>query len=311
MFNIIESLASVLNAPKALSSLDYKASKQVYLYPSSSMCYTTSGKPLGACIKQVWLYQKKYPTSNPDSAYNQMAAESGKIWENWLADQYKKMGIFLEQSTKLVDNELSTSCELDLLHINPETGEKEVTEVKTYSSSNWYGTKELLGYGTTKPKPKDAHLLQVVKYLMILKRYEIHKVNMVYIDRACGNFFNNKQFCVYLQGKDIYYETYYQNELLTIKETRFNTDSLKEKDEAVLKLIELDYVPEPDYLISYTLSDVEEKYREGYLTKKKYEAVKKGLVLPEELADFQCTYCKFYKNKQTGQSTCIDTVQID
>ena len=288
MLNIIQLLEESLLAEKPLKSKDKKIIETVYLHPSSSMCYTYDNKPLGTCLKQAWLSQKGAVTSNPIDSYGAFVASSGNIWEAWLTEHYKSMGIYLDNSVKLISNFYQTSGEIDILHKNPENGLTEVTEVKTYTGSNYYAAKEILGHKDQNPKPKDGHLLQCIKYLMVLKDYDIHTVNLVYIDRSCSSFFNNKQFKIYLVGKEIYYDTYYQNSLRTIHINTFNTDSLKEKDDALLQLLAMDYVPDPDFKISYTLQDVEQKYKEGLISKTAFDKVEKGYVNPEDMSDWQC-----------------------
>ena len=311
MYNIIEALHQNISKEKPLVSPDDKLYSRFYLNPSSSMSYSSiDGSPIGACIKQVWLDKKNYPITNPITTYNEYIFEAGKLWEKWLIDQYKSMGIYLDNSVKLISNFYQTSGEIDILHKNPENGLTEVTEVKTYTGSNYYAAKEILGHKDQNPKPKDGHLLQCIKYLMVLKDYDIHTVNLVYIDRSCSSFFNNKQFKIYLVGKEIYYDTYYQNALRTIHINTFNTDSLKEKDDALLQLLAMNYVPDPDFKISYTLQDVEQKYKEGLISKTAFDKVEKGYVNPEDMSDWQCRYCKFGKNKDTGFSTCIETQNV-
>ena len=129
MYNIIEALHQNINKEKPLVSLDDKLHSRFYLNPSSSMSYSNiDGSPIGACIKQVWLDKKNYPVSNPITTYNEYVFEAGRLWEKWLIDQYKSMGIYLDNSVKIVDNELGISGEIDILHKNPENNSIEVTE---------------------------------------------------------------------------------------------------------------------------------------------------------------------------------------
>ena len=168
MYNIIEALHQNISKEKPLVSLDDKLYSRFYLNPSSSMSYSNiDGSPIGACIKQVWLDKKNYPVSNPITTYNEYVFEAGRLWEKWLIDQYKSMGIYVDNSVKLVDNELGISGEIDILHKNPEDNSIEVTECKTYNGSFSYVTSEVLGTDKEPPKPKDSYLLQCVTYLLI------------------------------------------------------------------------------------------------------------------------------------------------
>ena len=308
MLNIIKLLEDNLNKETPIKSLDNKDIPKVYLFPSEAMTYTPSGEPLGACIRQVWFNKKNAPVTNPRESYNNFIFEAGRVWEDWLVDQYKQTNIYLDRNIKLVDNALSISCEIDILHINPETGETEITECKQYNGSNYYAAKELLGSKHVLPKPKDQNLLQCVKYLMVSKRYGINKVNLVYLDRSCGSFYNNKQFTIYLQGDKIYYDTFFSGELVTIEVTEFDINSISEKDKALIQMIDLDVAPPPDYFISYNKESLELDYKRGNISKTAYTKIIKGEENIEDHGSWLCKYCSFSKNKLTGESTCIDYI---
>lgn len=310
MLNIISMLEKNLNTGPVLKSVESKDSSRIYLYPSEAMSYSTEdGKPIGACIRQVWFNKKKAPISNPKNSYNNFIFEAGHMWEDWLVKQYTELGIYLDRNIKLVDNDLSISCEIDILHKNPETDEIEVTECKQYNGSNHYAAKDLLGTHGTLPKPKDQNLLQCVKYLMVLAKYNIKKVNLIYLDRSCSHFYNNKQFTIYINDGTIYYDTYFANELMTIEVTEFNVASLLEKDQALLKLLEMNYAPDPDYFVSYTPETLELDYERGNVTKTTYNKIKKGEINLEDSGSWLCRYCSFGKNNLTGKSTCVEYIQ--
>lgn len=307
MLNIIEMINNVIVKEPILKSNDIKKDQHYYLSPSSAMCYDNESMPIGSCIKQVWLDKKNYPISKPITAYNQLTFDAGKMWEEWLIAQYKKLGIYVDSNVKLIDNELSISCEIDILHLNPSDNTYEVTECKTYNGSNIYASRDLLGSIDNYPKPKDQNLLQCVKYLLVLKKYDINKINLIYLDKSVSKVYNNKQFTIYLEGKVIYYDTLYQGKLITIKEKRFNIDNILEKDQILLKLLEMDYVPETDYHPFYTQETLEKDYQLGNVTKKNYEGVKSGKISIYDINSYQCNYCRYFKNPLTGESTCLNT----
>lgn len=307
MFNIVEALETKLNQGSYLKSIHIKNNESVYFYPSQSMCYSDiDGSAIGACIRQVWLEKKGEQVTNPKSSYNNFILEAGHIWERWLTNKYKEIGIYLDNSVKLVDNDLLTSCELDIVHMNPNTNKVEVTECKQYNGSNIYAAKELLGSDNQYPKPKDQNLLQVVKYLLILKKYDIHKVNLLYLDRSCGSVYNHKQFVVYLDKNKIMYDTLFKNKLITVEEERFNTQSLLDKEKVLLKFLEEDLCPPVDYYPIYTKDIVEKEYRLGNITKTKYNKIIEDKIPIENEASWNCVYCPYWKNKDTGESTCLN-----
>lgn len=309
MYNIIEALHQNISKEKSLISSDDKLYSRFYLNPSSSMSYSSiDGSPIGACIKQVWLDKKNYPITNPITTYNEYIFEAGRLWEKWLIDQYKSMGIYLDNSVKIVDNELGISGEIDILHKNPEDNSIEVTECKTYNGSFSYVTSEVLGTDKEPPKPKDSYLLQCVTYLLILRKYNISKINLIYLDRSVSKIWNHKQFLIYLDGNKIYYDTYFKNKLITIEEDRFTIDNILEKNQVLFELLESDYVPDPDYKLMYTLESLKEDHSKGLITTTEFNKVMKGNKDVSEVCSWQCAYCKFGKNPETGESTCLNTV---
>ena len=97
-------------------------------------------------------------------AYLQMTAEAGKLWEKWLIDQYKILGIYLDHSVRVFDEINNVSGEIDILHMNPETNEMEITECKQYNGSNFYAQSEICGSSSKTPKPKDESLASLASH---------------------------------------------------------------------------------------------------------------------------------------------------
>ena len=136
---------SVSKAPYLVSK-DKKLMDRYYLSPSSATCYTDSGQPVGACIKQIWLDKKDYPISNPVTAYNQFTFDAGKMWEDWLIQQYKKLNIYIDSNVKLVDNDLSIWINnlSKEFHIDDYKLHKKVYETYKHNSSLYDIMPELL-----------------------------------------------------------------------------------------------------------------------------------------------------------------------
>lgn len=302
--NIINMLAKRLEAVP-LESKDKKEEGRIYFHPSFAMATSFNGKPLGTCMRQTFFEKTGVTPSNPRSLYNLMVFESGHVWEGWVRDMYKRLGIYVDSSVKLVDNSLSISCEIDILHTNPELNTLEVTEVKSYAGNNYYALREILGSDTIPPKPKDQNLLQCVCYLLVLKRYNINVVNLLYIDRSVSSFYNNKQFRVFLRGDCVYYQTLYKGEWLEVKETRFVASDILEKWQVLSQMLELGVVPDREFCPQYTPAVLAQRYEEGLVSKTNYNKAQKGEIMVSDMADYQCTYCPFGKNKETGESVCL------
>lgn len=305
MIDLVGVLANELDKEKPLRSLDRKPETGFYLNPSSSGVYTKNGQPLGACIKQTWLAKKKYPISNPPAVYNKLNFEFGNMIEDWVIDKFKSAGIYLDSNVKLVDNDLNISGEIDILCAYPDTSKKFVVEVKSYNGSNYGASKDVLGSKDSLPKPKDGYILQVVTYLLMLKRYGIDEVYLFYVDKSAKSLYNCKQFRFFLEGSTICYQTLHQGVWKVIKETRFDTNDIIERNKAVIQLLELDVVPDPDYKITYSVEDIEDAFERGEITKTRYEKVRNSGFI-EEMGSWQCAYCPYGKSLETGESTCIN-----
>lgn len=306
MLNLVDILYSTYDKQPPLVSLDSKLADKVYLNPSSSGAYTKgTDKPIGACMKKVWLDKKGYPSTVPLTAYNQLNFDFGNMIEDWVIEKCKKAGIYLDSNVKIVDNNLFLSGEIDILIKNPDTGRKEVIEVKSYNGGNFSAAKEVLGDKNTLPKPKDAYLLQVATYLIMLARYGIDTVHLLYIDKSASKLYNSKQFTVYLKGDDIVYETMHMGQVITLKEDRFGVKEILDRNATLQTLLEEDYVPPEDYMMSYPEEMVEELFKSGEIPEYKYKAYKKS-PMTVELGSWVCQYCPYGKNPETGDSTCIN-----
>lgn len=303
--DLINIIQIAMDKERPLQSIDKKEEVGVYLNPSSSSVYTKDGKPLGTCAKQIWLSKKNYPISRPSTSYNKFNQEIGKVLERWVINKFKDAGIYLDSNVKLIDNTLKMSGEIDILCVDPSTDKKFVVEVKTYNASIFGNASEVLGTKDKYPTPKDNYILQVVTYLLLLKRYDIHEVRLLYIDKSAKSLFNCKEFIFYLDGDDIYYKTQHQGKMITLKEDRFTVQDILDKNDFILQMIEDNNVPEPDYKILYTEEDIHEAYNRGEISKSKYEKLKASS-FNEEIGSWQCNYCPYSKNIETGESTCMN-----
>lgn len=303
--DLINVLQLAMDKERPLQSLDRKEEIGVYLNPSSSSVYTKDGTPLGTCAKQIWLSKKGYPISRPSNSYNKFNQEIGKMIEKWVINKFKDAGIYLDSNVKLVDNELNLSGEIDVLCVNPETQTQFVVEIKSYNASLFNNSSSVLGTKDSYPTPKDGYILQVVTYLLLLKRYNINEVRLLYVDKSAKSLYNCKEFIFFLKGDEIYYKTYHQGKLITLKEDRFGVQDILDKNNFILKMIEDDIVPEPDYKMVFNEEDVELAYQSGEISKSKYEKIKKEQSY-SDVGSWQCQYCQFGKNTETGESTCIN-----
>lgn len=302
-FNIFQNLEDSL-----LQSTKLSTDKMPYHHPSSAMCYSAvDNKPLGACLRSLYLKHQKTPVSNPIGIYVKMATEAGNIWENWLIDQYKLLGIYLSDSIRVFSDSLQVSGEIDIYHKNPNNpSEYEITECKQYNGSNYYAVQELKGTKYSKPKPKDQNLLQVFDYLMIVKDI-VSRINIVYIDRSCSSYTNNIQFIIELEEiKNLFYPkiSYYNSkgEIESYIDPRINNKVIADKRSMLNQLIEVEQIPPRDFFLKYTKDEIEVKLLKGEISKTRYN---KYLENPSQnyIGDWMCKYCP-YGPGTDGFSVC-------
>lgn len=307
MFNILAALKNNLQRGTPL-----KTERINTHMPSRAMVYSVlDSKPIGACMRSAFMDIKSYPSSNPMGIYMKMTTEAGRIWETWVINQYKEIGIYVDHSVKLYDPTQFISGELDILHYNPETEAYEVTEVKQYNGSNYNASASLIGSGKNmRPSPKDPNLLQVFTYLLMLRNTgntQINYVNLLYIDRSCGSFSNNFQFRVSLSdlnGEVYPLVEYFDNngDVQSYVDFRITEKALFEKNSMLDSFVENDMLPPRDYKLKYDDALIESMYMAKEISAFKYNKWKADPNI-NIIGDWQCVYCKYGPNTE-GFSTC-------
>ena len=308
MYNILNSIKTNLERKSPIIN---NAPKQFSHAPSRAMCYSAVDKqPIGACMRAVYLQNKGYPQSNPTTIYVRMTAEAGKLWESWLVNQYKELGIYISHSTKLYDKTNHMSGEFDIVHYNPETDKVELTECKQYNGSNYYAAKSIAGSKDTDPKPKDSHLLQCFDYLIMCTNTEnenIDTVNLLYLDRSCGSFSNNMQFTITLtpNGNTVSPKITYLNfegEEVSYVDERITLEAVLHKNEMLKLCIDQEVIPPRDYVLQYDKNTLQQKVFNKEVSTYKYNQYIKDPT-KNPIGDWNCIYCPFGPDL-SGFSTC-------
>lgn len=289
------------------STVSLKTDRIPTINPSMSMCYSTlDSAPIGSCLRQVYLDKMLYPVSNPMGIYVQMTTEAGKLWESWVIEQFKQIGIYVNHSVKVYDPVRFISGEIDILHRNPDDNTLEVTEVKQYNGSNFGAAGSILGTKKEQGKPKDQNLLQVFTYLLMV-RDQISNINLLYIDRSCGSYYNNKQYVISLHRHNdcLYPKVSYKDingAVAHYIDYRINDKAILEKENMLKEFLKGEVIPPKDYTLVYTDAQVEAKVLRGEVSKTKYSKWKDDKVA-NKIGDWNCTYCKYGPDKN-GFTTC-------
>lgn len=274
-------------------------------YPSSASCVdqVNNTDVVGSCLRQQYYRFAGYEESNPSSLYSQWIFASGNIWESYLTEKLKEMGLWLANNVKFVNHDLFVSGEIDILikgpKYNPQTDTgKVIVENKTYTGSNYSAKKELCGSKDNQPKPKDSNLLQSFIYLCTFKD-QVDYVILNYIDRSCSGPENNKEFHIYAynDSDDIYPRIVTNGSFgqpISYIDRRISYRAIKARFESLIQHLRSKTIPNPEFQHKYTDEQIHEKYKLGLIYKTKYEDYCKS---PDtkSLGDYQCSniYCNY------------------
>lgn len=297
-------LNDLLNA-HLMSGSHLKTERFPAFYPSSASCINnvTNSEVLGSCLRQQYFRFKGYKESNPSGLYSQWIFAAGNLWEDYLIEQLKQMGLWLANSVKFANNDLFVSGEIDILIKGPnynaenDTG-KWIIENKTYAGSNYSAKKDICGSRDQKPKPKDQNLIQSFIYLCTFGE-QVDLVVLNYIDRSCSGPENNKEFHISLYEEKgeffpkIRTTDFFGSEYVYI-DRRISYGGIKERFESLIEYLKKDELPPPEFQHTYTDEQVQERYKLGLIAKTKYEDYCKS---PDKkpIGDYQCSniYCNY------------------
>lgn len=274
-------------------------------YPSSASCLNAidNRTVIGSCLRQQFYKFRGYSESNPSGIYSQWIFAAGNIWEDYLIEQLKQMGLWLANSVKFANHDLFVSGEIDILIKGPnydpktDTG-KWIVENKTYGAANYSAKKDICGARDQKPRPKDQNLIQSFIYLCTFGE-QVDGVILNYIDRSCSGPENNKEFHITLHEEEgefypkITTTDFYGSEYKYI-DRRITYSGIKNRFDSLVEYLKNDEVPAPEFQHRYTDTQIQEKYKLGLIYKTKYEEYMKA---PDKktIGDYQCSivYCNY------------------
>lgn len=170
------------------------------LNPSSQVCFDSDNNNIGTCLRQIWFNKNDFKPTNKIPVTN-ISSFAGNWFEDWFITQLKETGIYYNSSFSATDINRLVKGIVDVAFFNNQTNQIELGEVKTYDGSNYYNAQAILGTKSLPPKPRDKHLLQAFRYSLIFQdQFEVN--NLFYIDRACSQWYKNKQFKIELNKVD-------------------------------------------------------------------------------------------------------------
>lgn len=262
--------------------LPIKSSRAPSFYPSAASCRDENNpdKIHGACMRQQWYRCAGFAESNPNTAYSHYIFAAGNMWEDWLTEQCKQMGIWIANSVKWAIPEYYISGEIDIL-IRDEDGEPIIVENKTYNASNYQAKKEICGIAGARPTPKVQNAMQAALYLSYFSAPErggIKKVLLTYMDRSCTGPDSQQQFEIRLNPRDG--KTYINVYTTDSRGTPFSYDiegvtmeGIFERYNELMESLQesTDNPPKADFMHIYPAETIEAMWANGEIAKTKYE----------------------------------------
>lgn len=240
-----------------------------------------NGVKYGKCIRATYLRATGEPSGNLVSPSAEWAGLLGKAIEEINIEQWKQMGIWVDNNVKWYDKERNLSGELDVLLRAPDN-EIFVAEVK--SLWGYRATTEICGSFRTKGSPKIEHLMQVMTYLGHL-RDRIPYAKMLYYARDSSK---KAEFNITLVDDPETKQTHANVNGYTYNQ--FSLQDIYNRYAEANSYIQQKTLPPNDYVLQYPDSKVEALYAQKKVADSKYKLWKKG---KGRVGDFQCSYCSY------------------
>lgn len=267
------------------------------LNPSSQVCIDlNTSKNIGTCRRQIWFQKNDIEKSNRIPITN-ISHLAGNWYEDWFVNSLKEAQLYYNSSFPATDVNRLVKGIVDVAFINPNEDQIELGEIKSYDGSNYYNSQAILGTKAIAPKPKDKHLLQTFRYSLIFKD-QISTNNLFYIDRACSQWFKNKQFKVKLVelNGNVYpkISTVWNEEYYEYTDTRISEKGIYEAEDSLLSHFMENTVPPKDYEEEFDSDMIQSKLELKEIPEYLYTKYKRD-PLNNPIGDPQCKYCPYSK----------------
>ena len=220
-------------------------------YPSAASCRSEDNETdiIGACLRANYYRCAGYEKSDEDNLWSQYVFAGGNLWERWVSDKLKEIGVHKASNLKFANIEKYISGEVDIVVEEPETGDPVILEMKTFFG--YEGKKRICGNTKIKPKPKDPHLLQAFLYLSQFKD-QVKKVVLMYFAR---DDHSRQQFVLtaYKEGDKTYprVETNYRGELYSYVDKRITMEGIYHRYDELMDTLKKQELPAADFEHEY------------------------------------------------------------
>ena len=282
-YDLFESLDEYLTRPKLLTRPE---SEHFYPSEASVVTYDEHGDQVihGKCMRAAYFRLANGFKSAPFEPYSEYIFMLGKIVENQLINYWKEMGIWYDNNVKFYDKENNISGELDVILVEPGTGQMYIGEVKTFYG--YMAEKEIFGSKTDKPFPKMNNLLQTLVYLNHFKD-TFPYARIIYFARDSGK---RRTFKIELEQEGNILYPKVEGEIIR----SFSIQDILARYKELEHYLKTNTIPKNDFELYYDDAKIEDFYQKGKVAKTKYQKYKTGkLHSNEKIGDWNCRYCNF------------------
>lgn len=260
-----------------------------HFYPSeASVKYIDKHGDLvteGKCLRAIYFRMTNGVKRIPNTAKTEFIFRLGSGVEHILVEEFKQMGIWVDNNVKFYNKQWNISGEVDAVLREPD-GTVYPAEIKSFygymAESQILGTKRKPGY------PKLDQLMQLLVYLNEF-RDKFPYGRMIYLERGGGK---RTSFLVELTEKDGLTYPIVNGKI----NTSFSVEDVYQRFLTVQEYIDKKEVPPADYELQYSDEKIVDYAKKGKVGKTKFELWQKGRLKKDEyIGDWRCGYCN-YKN---------------
>lgn len=236
----------------------------------------------GTCLRQAF-YRLKGVIPTPSDARAEITFAMGKAVEAFLIEQWKQMGVWVDNNVKFFTAEMGfpLSGELDAILAEPPDGKLYGIEIKSFAG--YYATKAIMGNRSEDGGPKLNQLLQTLIYAFLF-RQNLYCFRLTYLARDEPS--QHRTFKVEVIQEDGVWYPKVDGEIIR----SFTIGDIFDRYRKLQEYLDKDELPPRDYEIKYTDAKVQDLFNKGKLSKKKYEDHSKG---KQCAGDWNCSYCNF------------------
>lgn len=238
----------------------------------------------GGCLRASYFRLSGAFEGTPYDARTQWIFKQGDSVEAMLVEQWKQMGVWVENSVKFVDQENNISGELDAILAEPPSGQLYGVEVKSFYG--YQAETQLFGNRKIKAFPKMSQLLQTLVYLNYFEE-SLPYFRMVYFAR---DSVKRRTFKIELQHEGPVKYPKVEGEVVR----SFTINDILDRYRRLQTHIDSNTVPPPDYELQFPAAKIRDYHDKGKISDSKFSKWESGkLKKHEHVGDWQCSYCRF------------------